>query len=138
MPVPGRRLIVYTPEPLGDFNSSEAGEVRHKGITRGQPPDPDGNPYLQLWRDVVRYQFIYSVVSLFLGLCCIIAGTVLFLLGVTGQSSWTVKLLGARSELADAAPGTILFVVGLFYVFITRYVVKPAEPRKWTQSRRKT
>jgi hypothetical protein len=40
------------------------------------------------------------------------------------EINWSLKLLGARSELADAEPGTILFVVGLFYVFVTRFVVK--------------
>jgi hypothetical protein len=35
------------------------------------------------------------------------------------EINWSLKLLGARSELADAEPGTILFVVGLFYVFVT-------------------
>jgi hypothetical protein len=30
----------------------------------------------------------------------------------------------ARRVSVDAEPGTILFVVGLFYVFVTRFVVK--------------
>ena len=87
--------------------------------------DPNHRLYLELWRDAVRYQFIYSVISLCLGLCCIIGGMTLFLLGVSGVSSWTVGVFGVKSQLGDAAPGTILFVVGLFYVFITRFVIKP-------------
>jgi len=30
----------------------------------------------------------------------------------------------AESSINDAAPGAVLFVVGLFFVLITRYVVK--------------
>ena len=36
---------------------------------------------------------------------------------------WTAKFLGASSQILDAAPGAVLFIVGLFIVFVTRYKV---------------
>ena len=71
-----------------------------------------------------RHHLIYSICGLVLGLVSIIGGIVLFLYGVSGSMSWTAKLLGAESKLLDAAPGAVLFIVGLFMVYITRYVVK--------------
>ena len=71
-----------------------------------------------------KHHLIYSTAGLILGLICVIGGVVLFLNGVVGSTSWTAKVLGAQSDLSDAAPGAILFIVGLFVVFITRYVFK--------------
>jgi hypothetical protein len=59
--------------------------------------------------------------GLILGIICIIGGVLLFLNGVTGSSSWTAKILGNESNLTDAAPGAILFIVGLFVIIATRY-----------------
>ena len=70
------------------------------------------------------HQLIYSMAGIVLGFICVIGGIVLFLNGVVGSTSWTAKILGAESTINDAAPGTILFIVGLFIIFITRYVVK--------------
>jgi archaellum biogenesis protein FlaJ (TadC family) len=73
---------------------------------------------------VSKHQLVYSILGLILGLVCIIGGVLLFLAGVTGAMSWTAKFLGASSEIFDAAPGAVLFIVGLFVVFITRYELK--------------
>jgi hypothetical protein len=59
--------------------------------------------------------------GLLLGLVCIAGGIVLFLAGITGNTDWTAKFIGASTELTDAAPGVILFVVGLFFVWVTRF-----------------
>jgi hypothetical protein len=71
----------------------------------------------------LRYKFIYSMTGLFLGLVSMLGGIVLFLNGVTGTTSWTAQILGNTSNLTDAAPGAVLFVVGLFVVIATRYRV---------------
>jgi hypothetical protein len=76
------------------------------------------------WRQASFYQFIYSLGGLVLGLASIIGGIVLFLHGVAGASSWTAKFLGASSQISDAAPGAVLFIVGLFIIFVTRFSVK--------------
>jgi hypothetical protein len=78
----------------------------------------------EVWREATRYQLIYSSAGLVLGLVCIIGGVILFLHGVTGATSWTAKVIGLQSNISDAAPGAVLFIVGLFIVFITRFVVK--------------
>lgn len=72
----------------------------------------------------IRYQFMYSVLGLFLGLMCMILGTFLFFNGVGGSTSWTAKILGMNSQLSDAGPGGVLFIVGLFAVIITQFGVK--------------
>jgi hypothetical protein len=70
------------------------------------------------------YQLIYSLAGLVLGLVCVLGGVVLFLNGVVGSTSWTAKMLGAESKVSDAAPGAVLFIVGLFVVFVTRFSIK--------------
>ncbi len=68
-------------------------------------------------------QLIYSLGGLLLGFFCLAGGIVLFLHGVFGSTSWTARILGASSQITDAAPGGVLFVVGVFLVFITRFKV---------------
>ena len=70
---------------------------------------------------IARYRLLYSLCGMVLGLACILGGIVLFVRGVTGATSWTARLLGAESTITDAAPGAILFIVGLFFVIATRY-----------------
>jgi hypothetical protein len=78
----------------------------------------------EFWRHASLFQFIYSVLGLVFGFACIICGVVLFLHGVAGSSSWTMKILGSKSQISDAAPGAILFLVGLFIVYVTRFGVR--------------
>ncbi len=49
--------------------------------------------------------------------------------GVAGSTSWTAKVLGLESNLNDAAPGVVLFLVGMFMVFITKPKVRVGELR---------
>lgn len=72
-------------------------------------------------RESELLQLIYSVGGLLLGLACIVGWVVLFLAGVTGKTNWSAKFFGAITELTDAAPGVILFVVGLFIVWVTKF-----------------
>ena len=71
-----------------------------------------------------KHQLIYSILGLLIGLFCILGGIALFLNGVVGSTSWTAKILGAESQISDVAPGGILFIVGLFIIITTRYVLK--------------
>lgn len=83
------------------------------------PVNPDDR---ELWRKAVRYQFIYSLAGLVLGLACVIGGIILFFHGITGPTaSWTTSVLGIN--VSDAAPGVVLFLVGLLFVWITRFSV---------------
>ena len=67
-----------------------------------------------------RSDLIYAIGGLSLGLVCVIGGIVLFLMGISASTDWTATILGLKTELTDAAPGAILFVVGLVFVLITR------------------
>jgi hypothetical protein len=77
-------------------------------------------------------EFVYGPLGLVLGLACIICGSILGLRGVTGATSWTAKALGLSSEISDAPPGVVLFIVGVFLVWITkpRTTLKDVHPRK--------
>ncbi|MFL0975064.1 hypothetical protein ACJO1P_05655 [Vibrio parahaemolyticus] len=81
--------------------------------------DPNSDAKIQ--QAIVKYEFIYSLIGLIMGLSCIFGGIVLCLNGVFGSTSWTVNILGAESAITDAAPGVVLFIVGVFSVYITRY-----------------
>ena len=72
----------------------------------------------------LKLKFVYSIVGLLVGLSCIIAGVVLGVNGVVGHTSWTASLLGLSTTMNDAAPGVIVFVVGIFMVLITRFRVR--------------
>lgn len=72
----------------------------------------------------LRHRFIYSLAGLGLGLICIVGGTALLLNAVAGTTTWTASLLGFETKLNDAAPGVVLFVVGIFLVLITRHKVQ--------------
>lgn len=73
---------------------------------------------------LAKYQLIYSIIGLVLGLSSMLGGIVLFIKGVSGTMNWTAQILGAESNIVNAAPGAVLFIVGLFVVFITRYKFK--------------
>src|SRR5262245_6162932 len=66
-----------------------------------------GNDRYELHR---RYKLVYSIIGLVLGLSCIIA-------------SFTGSLIGLSTILNDAAPAVIVFAVGIFMVWITRFRV---------------
>jgi phosphotransferase system glucose/maltose/N-acetylglucosamine-specific IIC component len=100
----------------------------------------------------VKLKLVYSLAGLLLGFSCIAAGVVLGLAGVAGHTTWTASLLGLSTSMSDAAPGVIVFVVGIFMVWITRFRVRetvehfaanppspgqdtPAEPSRASNSR---
>jgi len=71
-------------------------------------------------RQAVKGEYQYAKLGLVLGLATIIGGVLLGLHGVVGHTSWTAKVLGLQSQINDAAPGVVLFIVGIFFVFITK------------------
>jgi hypothetical protein len=89
------------------------------------PPDPRERHF---WGRLAVLQLIYSLAGLVLGLACIVGGIVLLFRGVVGSSSWVGQFIGVQSKLADAAPGTVLFVVGLAVVWLTRFSVRVRQP----------
>lgn len=81
--------------------------------------DPSTDKETQL--SLAKYELIYSIIGQLLGFVSILGGFTLFLNGVAGTTSWSAKVFGAESTITDAAPGGILFIVGLFMVIATRY-----------------
>lgn len=93
---------------------------------------PDTN---DLHRLGFKLKFVYSMTGLLLGLACIVAGVVLGLSGVAGHTSWTASALGLSTSMTDAAPGVIIFVVGIFFVWMTRFKVRQVTQHPPTESR---
>ncbi len=91
------------------------------------PADPGERHF---WSRLARLQLMYSLAGLVLGFTCIMGGVVLFFHGVTGSSSWVGRFLGVESKLSDAAPGTVLFVVGLLVVWLTRFQIRVTGKRE--------
>jgi hypothetical protein len=89
------------------------------------PPNPRER---QFWARLARFQLIYSLAGLLFGLTCIAGGIGLALHGVVGTSSWVGDFIGVQSKLSDAAPGTVLFIVGLAVVWLTRFTVRVRRP----------
>jgi hypothetical protein len=81
---------------------------------------PDGSSSERVIRTAIVGEYIYSITALALGLTAIIGGCVLGIYGVVGHTSFTASLLGLNTNVNDAAPGVILFVVGLFMIWATR------------------
>lgn len=73
---------------------------------------------------VIRYQFFYSLLGFIVGLACVMGGMVLFFSGIAGAVDWSIKIGNAESTLANGSPGIVLFIVGLFIVWISRFSVK--------------
>jgi hypothetical protein len=69
---------------------------------------------------VIGLEYIYGMLGLVLGLTCILGGVILGLRGVTGSTSWTAKAVRLSSNVNDATPGVVLFIVGIFLVWITK------------------
>jgi hypothetical protein len=76
------------------------------------------------FRRANAYEFWYAVLGLVVGITCVVGGLVLFLHGVTGSTSWTAKVLGAESQVSDAAPGVVFGILGFFIIYVTRYKVR--------------
>lgn len=74
--------------------------------------------------EAIRSEYQYARLGLGLGLATVLGGVVLGLNGVVGSTSWTAKALGFESNLNDAAPGVVLFIVGVFMIFFTRPKLK--------------
>lgn len=75
---------------------------------------------MSVMSEAVKGEYSYGKLGLLLGISSIIGGVILGLNGVAGSTSWTAKLLGLESSINDAAPGVVLFIVGLFMVWTTK------------------
>jgi hypothetical protein len=83
---------------------------------------PESMANAEFWKQVIRYQFLYSVFGLISGLACILLGLVLIVNGVASDGHWTADILGVH--LTDASPGVVLFIVGLLLPKVTAFTVR--------------
>lgn len=75
-------------------------------------------------KTALRYQFIYSVLGLVLHLLFAIAGLILLLHGIAGNTqTWTASLPGFKSSASDVPAGIMLVLVGLCALSITRFKI---------------
>jgi hypothetical protein len=72
----------------------------------------------------VVFEYIYGVLGLLIGVTAVILGAVMCLNGVVGNTSWTMKVLGAESQINDALPGVIFALIGFFLVRVTKPQVR--------------
>jgi hypothetical protein len=83
---------------------------------------PESN--VPVWKAAVDGRAKYALAGLLLGTICIVFGLILLILGIAGNTSWTVKTLGIESTISDAPPGIILTLVGLFVIGFTKYDIR--------------
>jgi hypothetical protein len=97
-----------------------------QSITNNPIPAPvpaahaPGSSSKEIIAQSIAGEYSYAKLGLILGLTSIAGGVVMGLHGVVGHTSWTAKALGIESNLSDAAPGVVLFIVGLFMIWATR------------------
>lgn len=112
------KKIPHEKEASGITTQPEYYKVQLKQISI----DPSTDVAIQL--ALAKYQLIYSTLGLLLGLASMIGGVYLFVKGITGSMDWIAEFIGVKSNIVNAAPGAVLFIVGLFMVFVTRYNFK--------------
>ncbi len=74
----------------------------------------------ELINRAIKGEYIYGIIGQILGFISILGGIILCVNSVTGSTSWTAKLFALESNITDAAPGVVLFIVGIFIVWATR------------------
>jgi|GEM_PF-1944244 len=107
---------------LSDYSNCSSDKQLHSKLPA--PPEMIRSPAAELIAQAIKGEYRYAMLALILGLTSMIGGVILGIRGVTGSTSWTAKLLGLSSTINDAAPGVVLFVVGLFMVWATRPKIK--------------
>lgn len=71
-----------------------------------------------------KMQLVYSIVGMGVGLACVLSGGYLSLNGYSNNSKWLITAMDLKSEISDAGPGVILFVVGVLIIYTSRFRVK--------------
>ncbi|MDP8228509.1 MAG: hypothetical protein P9M15_03555 [Candidatus Electryoneaceae bacterium] len=101
--------------------SSEAGDIPRSRPTTYESRESKSEGIIKTG---IRWEYIYGMLGLLLGLVAIIGGVILIINGCAGSVSWTVKFLALESNVNDATPGVVLLIIGLFLVKVTYPKVK--------------
>jgi hypothetical protein len=62
----------------------------------------------------------YTLVGIVAGVVMVLLGGGVFYLGITGVVTWPASALGFTSQLVNASPGIVLFIVGLVAIWSSR------------------
>jgi len=122
---PKQRRPKGQPLPLDDMHNKEI-TVREVDVssTGKDQKSKEKSQSVEVLKLVIVLEYIYGILGLGLGITAIFGGIILGLNGVAGSTSWTANVLGLSSEINDAAPGVVLFIVGIFMLKITSPKVK--------------
>jgi hypothetical protein len=112
--LPGNELVDHAHAQQTD----EPASTRHE--RQNAPDPPAGSHSRDVIAEAIKGEYAYAKLGLMLGLASIVGGVVMGLHGVGGHTSWTASFLGLNSQINDAAPGVVLFVVGLFMIRTTK------------------
>jgi len=112
--------------PVTQRPGARVNASRKETLKARSPARTTRSPSERVITEAMRHEFWYGLVGLLLGLAAIVGGVILGIRGVVGATSWSARLLGLESNINDAAPGVVLFIVGLFMIIATkpRYVLK--------------
>ncbi|MCM1352383.1 MAG: hypothetical protein NC250_06595 [Alistipes senegalensis] len=78
----------------------------------------------QFGMQALHYEFIIVLLSIIGGIGCLIAGTVLTILGFTGSIEWIVEASGFTSRLINASPGIVLMIIGFWLTLKSRLKIR--------------
>jgi len=79
-----------------------------------------GKPF---WEKVVYYQFIISLTGMITGILIVLLGAFMAFRGISGTTNWIFNILGFQSQIAEATPGIILFLLGIVIIYLTRFKI---------------
>lgn len=80
--------------------------------------------FAALVEQAIKQEGRKSMAGILLGGFTMLGGVVLFAMGTAGSVTWTASTAGVRSDVSNAAPGAILFIVGLGIIWGTTQRIK--------------
>ncbi|MEZ9822975.1 hypothetical protein AB4238_20510 [Shewanella sp. 10N.286.45.A1] len=93
--------------------------IKYSEVKQSIKVDPSTSEKLQ--EKLATMQLVYSLVGSLIGAGSMVAGVLLLVNEVQGNSSFVADIVGSSVELSDATPGVILFVVGLLIIVVTKF-----------------
>lgn len=78
----------------------------------------------------LHYEFVIILISLLGGICCLIAGVVLTILGFTGSTEWFIEVSGFTSRLINASQGIVLMIIGFWLTLKSRIKINARKDEK--------
>ena len=74
--------------------------------------------------NVIRYEYIVILLSMFAGWGLIIGGIVLLLLGLMGNVELVMEAIDMKARLVNASPGLVMVLIGAYVVIKSRMNIK--------------